>query len=477
MLELIEGPTLAARLREGALPPATAIALAKQIAEALEAAHDKGIIHRDLKPSNIVITPNGQAKVLDFGLAKSIGGSPNDAATKTASLTQEGAVMGTAGYMSPEQARGLKVDGQADIWAFGCVLFEMISGTRAFDGSTTSDVIAAILKTEPEWKAIPAATPANVVRVMRRCLDKDPKRRLHSIADARLDLDDDATASVTSKDDRRGSRVRYAIAAAGLAIIIVLSILLVSNRSRAPVATSSPSRFVIAATGEMIEGAGIAISPDGQTIAYISGTRGVRRVAMRRIDQVEARELEGTEGAGQPFFSPDGSWVAFFANGKLRKVPVGGGTSEAIVDARNPRGGAWGPDNTIIFANQPDNVLVRVPANGGAAVPATKLGDREGSHRYPAFLPGGKAILYAAGPPGTVSGWSEAKIVAQSLETGERRVVAERGSTPKFLNGRLLFVQATQMYSVPFDPDALLTSGSPDRARARISGVERISTV
>ena len=370
--------------------------------------------------------------------------------------------MGTAAYMSPEQARGMSVNEQADIWAFGCVLFEMLTGKRAFDGQTTSDVIAAILKGEPDWSLIPRETPANVERVMRRCLHKDPKRRLHSIADARLDLDDRTAPAAPPERHRPGAI--YLIAAAVVVAAIVVGGYAASSFPRRDPAPPSLTRFAVATSGtDFIDGGGVAVSGDGKTIAYIGVVNGVRRVAVRRLDQVEPQHLAGTEGATQPFFSPDGQWIGFFTGGQVRKIPVHGGTSEVIADAPSPRGGAWGPDDTIVFAPRPDGPLLGVAASGGKASPVTTLGEREGSHRYPQFLPGGKAIVYAAGPPGTVVLWSEASIIAQSLtDPGRRSVIAKRGTTPRYLSpGHVVYVQLTRLFAVPIDIATVTSTGVP----------------
>ena len=466
VLELIEGQTLAARLHDGALPPAIAIEFAKQIADALAAAHEKGIIHRDLKPGNIVVNANNQVKVLDFGLAKSVTEIAGDL-TRTATLTHEGAVMGTAAYMSPEQARGQKVDEQADIWSFGCVLFEMISGRRPFEGQTTSDLIAAILKTDPDWSAIPAGTPARIVRVMRRCLEKDAKRRFHSIADVRIDLDDDAIVMPQVAAGRQ-SAGRYALAAAAIAVIVAVTGISTALLTRRDAEPARLMRFVIDEPA-VANGAGVAISTDGRQVVYPAAPDGVLRLYLRQVDQLETRSLPGTEGGTQPFFSPDGQWVGFFSNGKLRKVPVAGGASEIVTDAVSARGGAWGPDNTILFTPTPATTLFRVAASGGTAQPATKAAAGEVSHRYPQFLPGGKTIVYAAGPPGTVMLWSEASIVIEALATGHRTVLA-RGSSPKFVAPNLIvYAQFTRLYAIPVNIDEATAAGPPMQLDEHVS--------
>lgn len=466
VLELIEGQTLAARLRHGALPPAIAIEFAKQIADALAAAHEKGIIHRDLKPGNIVVNANNQLKVLDFGLAKSIARTTDDV-TRTATLTHEGAVMGTAAYMSPEQARGLDVDEQADIWSFGCVLFEMISGRRPFEGQTTSDLIAAILKTDPDWSAIPTGTPARIVRVIRRCLEKDPKRRFHSIADVRIDLDDE-TIALPPGVVGAPSTTRYVLIAAAIAAVAAVTGVSAALMMRRDPEPPRLMRFVIDEPA-VANGAGVAISNDGQQVVYPAAPDGVARLYLRQIDQLETRSLPGTEGAAQPFFSPDGQWVGFFSNGKLRKVPVAGGASEIVTDAVSARGGAWGPDNTILFAPTAATTLFRVAASGGTATPATKAGDHEVSHRYPQFLPGGKTIVYAAGPPGTVMLWSEASIVIEALATGHRTVLA-RGSSPRFVAPNLIvYAQFTRLYAIPVNIDDATAAGTPMQLDEHVS--------
>ena len=446
----MSGETLADLIRRRRLPVAEALRLAAQIASALEAAHERGITHRDLKPANIKITTEGVVKVLDFGLAKS-DGADAEAAARSTLVTAEGAVIGTAPYMSPEQARGVPVDRRTDIWAFGCVLFEMLSGRLAFDGETRSDIVAGILEKEPDWSTLPADTPGAVRRVLRRCLEKDLRRRFRDIGDIKLELEDIASADARGDPGRSHppipapSRNQAWLRSAALVTAGTLVGLLVgvpwqrdgssarSNEMKFSITLPEDERIATTELGA------ITMSPDGRSIVYVAGRGNTTQLMVRALDAGTARALPGTFGAVSPFFSPDGEWLGFFAEGKLKKVPVGGGTPTAICDAPDGLGGSWSGTGTIVFAAATGGPLQQVSASGGKPARATELDVSRGefSHRWPEFLPDSETVLYTVG---TVGEWSEAEIVAQSLGSSERATVLKGGTNPRYLtSGHLAY--------------------------------------
>jgi eukaryotic-like serine/threonine-protein kinase len=413
VMELVEGPTLADRLATGALPVDEALAIARQIAEALLAAHEAGIVHRDLKPANIKVRDDGTVKVLDFGLAKAL--DPVGASSATAMnsptlsvhATQMGLVLGTAAYMAPEQARGRAVDRRADIWAFGVVLFEMLTGRRAFEGDDISITLAAVLKDQVAWKALPADLPTPLRRLLRRCLEKDPRRRLSSIGDARLEMDDvgaapleEASASappVVNAQPAPRSRAPWMVAA--LSIVVAIAAVVLWAPWRAEV---DPPKVSF----ELLEGLQgglltdisrqIALSPDGRhLVARVSDPSG-NRLWLRPLDRLNGTVMPGTDNAAFPFWSPDGRQVGFFANNKLRIVDALGGSPQTVADAVSGRGGTWNDDGVILFAPDMEGGLVRMAASGGVPAPVTELDRSRGetAHRYPRFLPDGERFIY-----------------------------------------------------------------------------------
>lgn len=408
ILELVEGPTLADRLATGPIPIAEALQVARQLAEALAAAHGKGVVHRDLKPSNVKITCDGAVKLLDFGLAKATQTAMHegDAQLRSAEAdpTLDGVILGTGAYMSPEQARGQAVDNRTDVWAFGCVLYEMMTGRRAFSGDTISDTIAAILGREPDLTALPPALPPEVQRLVRRCLQKDPRRRIHDIADARVEIDEalDAASAPAAAPARAVWANRRMLAILVLTLVVAgLGLSLVAWRvgSRAVGLSRAPSLTYL--TLSLPDGVGLqsrpTVSPNGSSIAFIGSDGGGRRLFVRRLDSPQFRAIPGTEFATYPFWSPDGQWLAFFARGKLKKVAVDGGAPVDICNASEARGGSWGRAGTIVFTpHLIDSPVYRVSANGGVSEPVTRLEDSRGdnSHRYPVFLPDGVHFLY-----------------------------------------------------------------------------------
>ena len=426
VLELIDGDTLAERIDQGALPLAEALTVAAQIADALDTAHEKGIVHRDLKPANIKITRDGVVKVLDFGLAKAAGGdSPGVDLTQSPTITvggtRGGVILGTPAYMSPEQARGKPVDKRTDIWAFGCVLFEMLTGRLAFLGDTLPDTMAAILERQPDWTTLPDATTANVRRLLQRCLEKNVKQRLRDIGDARMEIRDamalpppsrPAESTTRSSADLLPGGSRQGGAQAGderrmprwiWAAMLGLSVLGLGlewtlTRPRPSVVDMRTLRLTVAPPpGTVFRGEnGAAISPDGRQLAFVARSSNGVKLWMRPLNSLASRELPGTDDAAFPFWSPDSRSIGFFAAGKLKRVTLAGGLPAVICDVGSGRGGTWNGEGVILFNAVNDGPLMRVSATGGTPVPLTTVdaGQRENSHRWPQFLPGGRRFLY-----------------------------------------------------------------------------------
>lgn len=407
VMELVEGPTLADRLQTGAMPSDEAVEVAKQICEALSAAHEAGIIHRDLKPANIKIRPDGTVKVLDFGLAKALDpavGSAIVSNSPTLSIhaTQHGLILGTAAYMAPEQARGRPVDRRADIWAFGVVLFEMLTGQRAFEGDDVSITLAAVLKDDVDWKALPADLPTPLRRLLRRCLEKDPRRRLSSIGDARLELDDvdvpeDVVSSSPVIPNRSSSRIAWAVAAAAIAVAV--SLIGMWQPWRVPDSPPSMVFEIPVLDGATQWGFHMQVSPDERHLVTRVGLPGGRAMLwIRSLDQTVAREIPGTLGASFPFWAPDSKNIGYFANGKLYRIDAEGGTPITLADAPEGRGGTWSGQGDIVFAPMGVGPLFRISANGGARVQTSLLQTSEGetAHRFPRFLPDDVHFVYHA---------------------------------------------------------------------------------
>jgi eukaryotic-like serine/threonine-protein kinase len=485
VMELVEGEDLSQRIACGAIPLDEALPIAKQIAKALEAAHERGIIHRDLKPANIKVRADGTVKVLDFGLAKALDPprasnlDVTNSPTLSLHATQAGVVLGTAPYMSPEQALGKSVDKRSDVWAFGVVLFEMLTGQRAFEGDGFSTTVAAVMMTQPPWHALPTATPTEVRRLLLRCLQKEPTRRLRDIGDALLDLDDASTEQSTTPQLGRpvhGSGTwRYAgWGVAALALILAAT---VSFRHRAdampierPVIRAS---IVLPGDQKLASGDSaypMAISNDGGRIAYVSEVEGRSQLYVRELAALEAKAVPGTSGAAHPFFSPDGQWVGFLADGALQKAAVSGGSPLRICNVSAVSMGAtWGPDNTIVLALRGAG-LSKVSASGGTLEPLA--GASPGM--WPEFLPDGKTVLYTTGTGGAGSA-----LAALSLDGRSNRIVARttdaQGAGPAVLgtgggiaqarfvsSGYLVYGQSPGIVrAIPFDVTSLTTTGSP----------------
>jgi hypothetical protein len=413
IMELVEGPTLADRLVHGPLPLEEALSAAQQIADALEAAHERGVIHRDLKPANIKVRPDGTVKVLDFGLAKSVEPVGADAGLSlsptitTPAMTQAGVILGTAAYMSPEQARGATVDKRADVWAFGLVLYEMLTGRRLFDEATVADTLAAVLKSGVKLSSLPPDTPSTVRGLIARCLTRDPRRRLRDIGEARLVLED-TIAHPESAGASEGSHVTGSPGRSLSIRILPWAIALVAIAAGGAIAwrtwsTPAPgprvSRFIIDAGAQLAlaenAGSNILLTDDGARLIIVGrlGQTERTQIFVRSFDRLEARALLGTDGARDAFLSPDGEWIGFFAEGKLKKVPINGGAPVTLCDAPDDRGGAWSDDGWIAFSPRSgESPLYRVSADGGTPAPLTKLEDGEITHRWPQMLPGGVVL-------------------------------------------------------------------------------------
>ena len=494
VMELVEGPTLAERLAQGPLGIAETLALAKGMAEGLEYAHERGIVHRDLKPANVKVTPDGSVKILDFGLAKALD-APIAAAhianspTISVAGTQAGLLLGTAAYMAPEQARGHAVDRRADIWAFGCVLYEMLTGGQAFPGATLTDVLAAIVSREPDWDRLPAETPSRLGSLLRRCLRKDPRERLRDIGDARFEIEDiqqapQSGASATGKAPAYSGWLKPALAGVVVGAVGV-GAMLGLRRSTAPVETP-PTRLHVELpaknTLSLGRGSALALSPDGTTLVFVASGGGAPQLFARALDRFDSTQLPGTEGATNPFFSPDGKWVGFFAGGRLKKVALSGGQPVTVAEAPNARGESWSADDYIYFTPTSGSAVWRVSATGGNPQEITKRQKGELSHRWPHVLPDSKTLLFAVWND---TGFETGQVVAQSLTTGERRTLVTGGSYPRFLpagngtSGYLIYARASGLLAAPFDAARVQLTGSPvpilDGVVTNLSGGAHVS--
>jgi eukaryotic-like serine/threonine-protein kinase len=496
VLELVEGGTLADRLARGALPQREALQIARNVADALSSAHEKGIVHRDLKPANIALTTTGDPKVLDFGLAKS--GVP-DADSMTIAATQTGVVLGTAPYMSPEQARGEAVDRRSDIWSFGCVLFEMLAGRRPFAGPSTSELVVAILEREPDFNALPATTPARIRWLLRRCLEKDRRRRLHDIADARIEIEDVlGEAGSGSREATRGIAVarpsvgRREMAAWGLALAALAFLVwaLAAGRSAETSAVADRvSRTSIAIPEDMqlapVPPAGrFALSPDGRRLVFVALTpTGSSILWLRSLDSLTAQPLPGTEGAAYPFWSPDSRWIAFVARSPeagnlgqraaLKKVEVSGGQPITLTNQAFGATGAWNRDNIILFTPSGNGPIVRLSAvSPGTPTPVTTLEPENGDvqHSYPSFLPDGQHFLYTV--IGSRGAATHARAVyVGSLDGKPPRLVMDGGSNAKYANGYLLFTREATLFAQRFALASMQLQGEavPISERVQVS--------
>jgi serine/threonine-protein kinase len=472
-MELVEGEDLQQRLSRGALSRGEALKLALQIARAFETAHESGVIHRDLKPANVKLTPEGQIKVLDFGLAKALaqdpsgpGGSPSLSPTLTSTGTVAGMVLGTAAYMSPEQAKGREVDRRADIWSFGVVLFEMLTGRRLFDGEGISETLAAVIMKEVDWGGLPADTPPSIRRLLKCCLERDPKSRLRDIGDARIAIEEalrapeeaQVPAAAASQRPAWLSILPWLVATASLVALAVVWLAPARESDRLPV-----MRLRLSVPEETRVGVRplpmLSLSPDGRRLVFVGAGEEDNLLYMRSIDQPTAVALPGTERAQNPIFSPDGQWIAFKQGRELKKVSVMGGPPTRLCDAPRLRGASWGPDGTIVFTPERATGLMRVPDAGGTPELLTTLDHDPAdpitpSHRWPEFLLDGRTVLFTSTE--NDSDYGEAKIVALSLDNLEQKTIVEGASFPRYVPaGFLAFVRGDTLFAARFDPERL----------------------
>ncbi len=488
VLEIIEGPTLFDRLRMGRIPVSEALEIARQIAEAVEYAHESGVVHRDLKPANVKVMEDGRVKVLDFGLAKAMedpttapasGASDPDASPTmsptlaptlqspiTGALTAANVILGTAAYMSPEQARGKPIDKRTDIWSFGVMLWEMLSGQRLFDGETISDTLAAVLRQEPDWEALPTDTPPRIRRLVRRCLERDPKERLRDIGDARIAISEVLSGAAEADEPsavgaapatavrRTPTRLAWTIAAAATLGMLAMAFLWWSSRPPAPEVV----RFHLPVPGGFNAVRSIAISPDGRNLAI--GTRGSTedQIWLRPLDDLTARPVPGTEGADLPFWSPDGRHLGFFADGKLRKIPIAGGPAQTVCDAPRGDAGAWSSKGVILFDGSFSEAVSRVAAGGGTPVAAVPLDSTEAGRTFgwPEFLPDERYFLFIEIDA------IENGLLWGDLETGEKGKIGAIGSRVVYAEpGYLLHVTDGTLVAQPFDATKREFTGEP----------------
>jgi eukaryotic-like serine/threonine-protein kinase len=467
VLELVEGLTLAERLVSGPLPVQEALTYSRQIADALEASHEKGICHRDLKPANIKITPEGKAKVIDFGLARAddvaVSGDVSHSPTITAIATGTNVILGTAAYMSPEQARGKVVDRRADVWAFGCVIYEMLTARRAFSGETVVDTLSAILSREPDWRLLPPETPSAIRRLLQRCLAKDLKRRIHDISDARIEIEDalDAGREIP-EPGRRGlgiaPRTAALLAAALLGLGMVAGALFARSSPSNGASPPQVVRYTIPVSG-LATNADPAVSRDGRYIAFVAATAdGPNAIWIQAFEDNKPRELPGTSGASSPFWSPDGHSLGFFADGALKRIELSGGPPQRIVRAEDSFGGAWSSTGVIVFAER--YALYQVPASGGtpALVASLDISRQENSLRFPEFLPDGRRFIYTArsGRPENSSAY------LASLDGGTpKRFLSTRWAVHRASIDVLLYVRDEALVAQSFDADSGNLTGTP----------------
>ena len=470
-MELVEGGTLEEKLKDGPLPVEDALRLALQIAEALEAAHDKGVVHRDLKPANVMVTCDGVVKVLDFGLAKAletgaVASNPADSPAISQMATKVGALLGTAAYMSPEQAKGRQVDRRTDIWAFGCLFYEMLTGQPAFLGEVVTDTLAAVIRADPDWVLLPSATPQQVRILLRRCLQKDARRRLQAMGDARIELEEILSRTEPSGDDAqrtRNGKLWLAWSVAGAAIVAAIASFIVSGPWSSGAQPHAVTRFTInLPPGQRLAGLSspaLAFSADGSQLAYVATTQdGVQQIYLRAMDGIEVRPLSGTEGATNPFFSPDGQWLGFFASGKLKKISGKGGVAQTLTTDLGgvlTAGASWVGEHMIVFAAY-QSALQGISDSGGMPEPLTRFEPGESYHMWPQPLPGGKAMLF------TGSSANPRVIAVQPISGGERRnlIEGQTGHMPSYVpSGHLIYAQAGNLMAVPLDLEQLTVKG------------------
>ena len=488
VMEYLEGETLAARLAKGPLPLDQVLQYAIEITGALDKAHRKGVTHRDLKPGNIMLTKPG-SKLLDFGLAKlkqaasPAAGPLSQIPTAQDALTAQGTILGTLQYMAPEQLEGKEADARTDIFAFGVVVYEMATGKKAFEGKSQASLIAAILERDPPaMSSLQPMTPRALDRVIKKCLAKDPEKRWQAASDLTDELKwiaeggSQVTLAPTGRMRGAFQRRTLPLSLGTLLLGALIASLATWNLKPSPSPAPRPvTRTVITLPpGQRLAGPeqpALALSPDGNHLVYAAIQGSTQQLYLRAMDSLEARPVPGTEGATEPFFSPDGQWLGFLADGKLKKVSVSGGAALTLGDVAQPSGASWGSQGSIAFAPTAISVLQQVSEEGGTPQPLARLAKGENSHRWPEFLPGGKAVLFSAAL--TSSSWINAQIAVHSVVTGERRTLVQPGTQPRYaLSGHLVYVQGGTLTAVPFDPQGLAVTGT---AVPVLEGVEESS--
>jgi serine/threonine protein kinase/Tol biopolymer transport system component len=487
VMELVEGPTLAERISQGRLLLEEALTTARQIAEGLEYAHEKGIVHRDLKPANVKITAEGVAKILDFGLAKAAeqtapSGDPSNSPTFSLGATQAGVILGTAAYMSPEQARGKVADKRADIWAFGVVLFEMLAGKQAFEDETISDMLAAVIKSEPSWDLLPAGIPGSIRKLLRRCLVKDPRLRLRDVGEARITIDECLAGPVAAteiscvgspvgmpKTSLKRERLLWAMLVAVLLLATIASTVAYFKQAPAPERTiiaevlpSENSQFNFNGPS----GGSPVLSPDGHTLAFsATDANGKKMLWVRSLDSSAAQPLAGTEGAVSPFWSADSRALGFFADDKLKTIEVSGTPAVVLAEAPAPAGGSWNRSGTILFVPNYRKGLYRVAASGGAPVTVILEDDSKYSgFAWPRFLPDGEHFLYSAGSADPALDGTH----FASLDRKENRLLLRASGLATYASGFLLYVRNNILMAQTFDPERGELKGNPHPVAERV---------
>jgi len=470
VMEFVEGEDLASRIERGALPVREALTIAAQMADALAAAHDRGIVHRDLKPANIKVTDDGAVKVLDFGLAKALETAPAASAarmdsptiTSPAAMTRMGVILGTAAYMSPEQAKGKTVDRAADLWAFGAVLYELLTGKAAFEGETVTDVLAAVVMRDPEWTALPKAVPPAVARLLRRCLERDRRRRLADAGEARFQIEEalaapraDATVAPALRPAWGRSYVPWIIA--GISLLAAATFAWPRATEIRPVITHVSVEGPRRGTISTVLRPALSVSHDGRFIVFVGTTNGVDRLYVRDGQQFEPRLLEGTEGASNPAISPDDRWVAFATANKIYKIAAAGGAKTELATVNDPRGLSWESNRALLITPNWIGGIIRVSASGGAPEAVTvPVSGKERTHRWAQMLPGGRVVMFTVGDFNNPDNYLNARIDAQVLATGERRTLINGAEMARYVpTGHLIFARAGSLYAVRFDANSL----------------------